>query len=195
MKKLCILGLGYIGLPTAATFATHGYEVIGVDINESVVNSLKLGKVHIQEPELNALFEQAVYSGKLKLSTEVEPSDAFIISVPTPFYDDKKADMQAVKSAAKMIVPQLKPGNSVTLESTSPPRTTLDLVLPILETSGMEVGTDILLAYSPERVLPGKIQEELKNNSRVLGGVNLESARAGRDLYSIFVQRDITLTD
>lgn len=195
MTKICILGLGYIGLPTAAMFATHGLDVIGVDVNERVINTLKLGSVHIQEPELNALFKQAVHTGRLKVSTYVESADAFIIAVPTPFYADKKADMRAVISAAEMIVPYLRPGNLVILESTSPPRTTIDLVKPIIETSGLQVGTDILLAYSPERVLPGRILDELKNNSRVIGGINSESALAGRDLYANFVRGEIVLTD
>src|SRR5690606_34623481 len=134
-------------------------------------------------------------SGSLRVCLQPETADAFIIAVPTPFYEDKKADMRAVASAAEMIVPHLCKGNLVILESTSPPKTTTDLVRPILERSGLTAGEDFLLAYSPERVLPGKILAELTENARVIGGINPASAEAGRDLYSIFVKGEIVLTD
>lgn len=196
-KKICVLGLGYIGLPTASTFATHGLQVVGVDVKPEVVEILKQGEPHIHEPGLRTLVQAALNSGKLQISDQPEPADAFIIAVPTPFYDDKRADLRAVEAAARSITPHLRAGNLVILESTSPPRTTLDRVAPILEESGLRAGGPggFLLAYSPERVLPGQILRELIENARVIGGVDHASAQAGRDLYARFVRGDIILTD
>lgn len=204
-QKICVLGLGYIGLPTASTFATHGLRVIGVDVNPHVVNTLKNGEIHIHEPGLRTLVEAAVKSGNLTVSPAPEEADAFLIAVPTPFHENqyreyegrkyKLADMRAVISAAEAIVPCLRKGSLVVLESTSPPRTTIDLVAPILERSGLRAGVDFFLCYSPERVLPGQILRELIENARVIGGVTPESAKAGRDLYAIFVKGDIIETD
>ncbi len=205
IQKICVLGLGYIGLPTASTFATHGIEVIGVDVNKRVINTLQNGGLHIHEPGLRTLVEAAIKSGKLRVSSQPEEADAFLIAVPTPFYEDKTgeykgeryklADMRAVTSAAEAIVPFLRSGNLVVLESTSPPRTTVDLVKPILERSGLQAGADFHLAYSPERVLPGQILRELIENARVIGGVTPESAQAGAELYSVFVKGQVILTD
>lgn len=204
-QKICVLGLGYIGLPTASTFATHGLKVIGVDVNRRVIDTLQNGNIHIHEPGLRTIVEAALKSGNLTVSLAAEEADAFLIAVPTPFYEDqyneydgrkyKLADMRAVTSAAEAIVPCLRKGNLVILESTSPPRTTIDLVAPILERSGLKAGTDFFLCYSPERVLPGQILRELIENARVVGGVTPESAKAGRDLYAIFVKGDIIETD
>ena len=195
MTTICMLGLGYIGLPTAAMFAGHGIKVIGVDINHNIVNILRNGGVHIQETGLEEIVRQALDSGNLIPSTTVEPADVFIIAVPTPFFDDKRADMRAVCSAAEAIVPHLRPGNLVILESTSPPMTTINLVQPILEKSGLVAGDDFFLAYSPERVLPGKILKELVENARVIGGINEQSAERGRALYQVFVRGEIVTTD
>ncbi len=192
---ICVLGLGYIGLPTASTFASNGLRVLGVDVNAQVLKVLENGGIHIQEPGLRSLVETAFRSGNLRLGPRPEPADAFIIAVPTPILEDKRADMQAVTSAAKSIVPHLRLGNLVVLESTSPPRTTVDLIGPILERSGLKAGSDFRLAYSPERVLPGQILRELVENDRVIGGVDRASAEAGRDLYSAFVRGEIVLTD
>jgi len=204
-QKICILGLGYIGLPTASTFATHGIQVVGVDVNQRVLQTLKNGEVHIHEPGLRTLVEAAIKSGKLTVVDHPEEADAFLIAVPTPFYHDKTgdhngepfklADMRAVTSAAEAIVPYLKKGNLVVLESTSPPRTTVDLVKPILERTGLKAGSDFHLAYSPERVLPGQILRELIENARVIGGVTPESAKAGAELYATFVKGEIIQTD
>ena len=194
-KHVCVLGLGYIGLPLASTLATHGVKVTGVDINTQIVSKLKNGELHIYEPGLKALVEQALNSGELIISDEVVKADAFIIAVPTPITADKRADLEAVKSAAASIVPHLKKGNLVMLESTSPPRTTVDIVAPILEGSGLKAGQDFLLAYTPERVLPGQIIKELTTNPRVIGGVNEASTKAGKALYKTFVTGEIILTD
>ena len=204
-KKICVLGLGYIGLPTASTFAMHGLQVVGVDVNPRVLATLRKGEVHIHEPGLREALEAALKTGNLSVNETPVEADAFIIAVPTPFYEDKfgeyngqkykLADMRAVTSAAEAIVPVLRKGNLVVLESTSPPRTTLDLLVPILEKSGLKAGVDFHLAYSPERVLPGQILRELIENARVIGGVTTESGSAGRDLYAIFVKGQIVVTD
>ncbi len=194
-QKICVIGLGYIGLPTASTFATYGIQVVGVDVNAQVVNGLQNGHLHIYEPGLRTLVQAALHSGNLTVCEKPEPADAFVIAVPTPFYDDKRADMRAVVSAAEAVAQVLQRGNLVVLESTSPPRTTVDTLVPILERSGLNAGEDFYLAYSPERVLPGQILRELIENARVIGGINPASAEAGRDLYATFVRGEIILTD
>ena len=204
-NKICVIGLGYIGLPTASTFAMNGVDVLGVDISPAIIETLNRGEIHIHEPGLPDIFANAVKSGKFKAALKPEEADAFIIAVPTPFKENetgsyngvtyKLADMRAVTAAAEAIVPFLRKGNVVVLESTSPPRTTFDLVAPILEKSNLKAGTDFHLCYSPERVLPGQILRELIENSRVIGGVTPESAKAGADLYSIFVKGQIIQTD
>ena len=194
-KHICIIGLGYIGLPTGSTFAKHGIKVTGVDNNPEIIESLKKGKVHIFEPGLGELVTDAIKCGNLTVSTRPVEADAFIIAVPTPFFDEKKADLSYVCSAAEAILPVLREGNLVVLESTSPPLTTENILRPILEKSGLKAGSDFLLAYSPERVLPGQILRELVENARVIGGIDRASAEAGRDLYATFVKGEIILTD
>lgn len=193
--KICIIGLGYIGLPTASMFANNHLKVVGVDTNHEIIQKLSRGIVPIVEPGLQNAIDNAFNSGNLKVQEKPEQADAFIIAVPTPFYDDKKADMRYVASAAESILPYLKNGNLVVLESTSPPQTTSVLVKSILEKTGLKAGEDFLLAYSPERVLPGQILRELVENARVIGGINQKSAEAGRDLYRTFVKGEIILTD
>ncbi len=204
-QKICVIGLGYIGLPTASTFAAHGIHTLGVDVNPHIIETLNQGKIHIHEPGLRDAVTKAVQTGNFKAAVQPEEADAFIIAVPTPFQDNKfgeyngltykLADMRAVISAAESILPFLKRGNLVVLESTSPPRTTVDLVAPILARSGLAAGRDFHLAYSPERVLPGQILRELIENARVIGGVTPESAEAGKDLYATFVRGQIIKTD
>jgi UDP-N-acetyl-D-mannosaminuronic acid dehydrogenase len=193
--KICVIGLGYIGLPTACMFASKGFSVLGVDVKDDVIESLNNGIPHIKEPGLDLLVEAVIKSGKLRVADQPEPSDVYIIAVPTPITQDKCADMRFVDDATKSIVPHLASGDLVILESTSPPRTTIDRVAPILEQSGLRAGEDFMLAYSPERVLPGKILEELVNNSRIIGGLNPASGEAGRELYASFVDGEILLTD
>jgi len=199
-NKICVLGLGYIGLPTASTFATHGMHVVGVDVNQRVVETLQSGEIHIHEPGLRTLVQAAIKSGNLKIADHPEEADAFIIAVPTPFKTQgstenyPRADLAYVISAAESIVPHLRPGSLVVLESTSPPRTTVDVVAPILERSGLRAGQDFHLAYSPERVLPGQILRELIENARVIGGIDPASAQAGHDLYATFVRGKIIQT-
>jgi len=194
-ESLCVLGLGYIGLPTASTFATHGLQVIGVDTNTRIVESLNNGQIHLFEPGLRTLVQAAIGSKNLTIQNKPQKADAFIIAVPTPFKGEKLADLSYVISAAEAITPVLEKGNLVILESTSPPRTTVDIIAPILEKSGLKAGVDFFLAYSPERVLPGHILRELIDNARVIGGINEKSAQAGQVLYNTFVRGEIILTD
>lgn len=195
MHKICVLGLGYIGLPTASMFATHGYQVVGVDVNDRVISKLRTGEIHIEEPGLKTMFQAGLKSGNLQVQTEPEPADVFIIAVPTPITPDKRADLHYVETAAKAILACLKPGNLVILESTVPPKTTQDILAPILAQSGLDPVRDLLVAHSPERVLPGRILQELVNNDRVVGGLTAEAATATRDLYASFVQGTIFMTD
>lgn len=194
-NKICVLGLGYIGLPTASTFAKNGIQIVGVDVNPHVITELQNGRLHIYEPGLGELVKEALKHDRLIIRSAPEEADAFIIAVPTPFCDGKRADLSFVKSAARAIIPVLRKGNLVVLESTSPPLTTRDVVAPILEESGLKAGQDFHLAYSPERVLPGQILRELVENTRIIGGIDRASSEAGRDLYSVFVKGEILLTD
>lgn len=204
-QNICVIGLGYIGLPTASTFAAQGVNVLGVDVHPGIIDTLNRGEIHIHEPGLRDAVSNAVRSGNFRAALKPTEADAFIIAVPTPFQENKVgeyngsqyklADMTAVISATESILPFLRKGNLVVLESTSPPRTTIDLVAPILERTGLKAGSDFFLCYSPERVLPGQIMRELIENARVIGGVSPESAKAGADLYSIFVKGKIIQTD
>jgi UDP-N-acetyl-D-mannosaminuronic acid dehydrogenase len=194
-EKICVLGMGYIGLPTASTFATHGVKVVGVDVNPRIIETLQSGELHIYEPGLRDLVKTAINNGNLCVQAQPEEADAFIIAVPTPFFGNKQADMTFVSSAARAIIPHLREGNLVILESTSPPLTTTGLVATILEESGLKAGNDFKLCYSPERVLPGQILRELIENDRIIGGIDPASAEAGRDLYATFVKGEIHMTD
>lgn len=194
-KKICTIGLGYIGLPTAVMFATHGHKIVGVDVNANIVDALNQARIIIKEPFLDILVHGAVNSGNLKAQTTPEEADVFIIAVPTPIQPDKTADMSFVIAATQSIVPYLREGNVVILESTSPTGTVNDIMVPILAKSGLEIGEQVMVAHSPERVLPGRILLELVENNRIVGGVNRKSAEMVRDLYRTFVKGDIYLTD
>ncbi|WP_157157436.1 MULTISPECIES: UDP-N-acetyl-D-mannosamine dehydrogenase [unclassified Diaminobutyricimonas] len=200
--RVAILGLGYIGLPTAVALATRGIEVVGVDINEKTVKAVSEGIVPFVEPDLAIGVSGAVGVGRLTATTTVPEADAFIIAVPTPFLDDKTADLSAIQAAATQLAPRLQPGNLVVLESTSPPGTTEqvsrwigelrpDLHMPH-NTEGMP---DICVAHCPERVLPGKIMIEIVTNDRVIGGVTQRCAAKAASLYRVFTQGAILTTD
>lgn len=195
LKKICVVGIGYIGLPTAAMFAKNGYSVVGVDINEKVVNELNRGNILIEEPNLGELVKNMVDIKNLSASTTPCNSDVFIISVPTPINEGKKADMKHVISACKSILPYIRKGNIVILESTSPIGTTGGIIKPILESTNFEVGKDIYLGYCPERVIPGNMLKELTSNDRIIGGINEISANKIKDIYSAFVEGNMYLTD
>ena len=194
-KILTVIGLGYIGLPTASVFANAGMSVLGYDLNEEIIKKLNIGEVLIEEPGLEKLVREAVENGKLRGINKLEESDYFVIAVPTPINKDKTANLNYVKSATESILQVIKKGDVVILESTSPPGTTEDVVAPILERSGLKLGEEIFLAHSPERVLPGKIIRELIENDRIIGGINELSAKKVKELYEVFVKGKIYLTD
>jgi UDP-N-acetyl-D-mannosaminuronic acid dehydrogenase len=195
--KLVTIGLGYIGLPTSIMFAKHGVDVIGVDVQQEVVDSLNHGKIHIEEPGLQEALEEVMETGKFKASTEPEKADAFIIAVPTPNKDDqyKSVDLKYVLSAVENMIPYLEKNNTVIVESTIAPRTTDDHVKPLLEKAGFTIGEDLFLVHCPERVLPGQIMHELIYNNRIIGGVTEACKQAGANLYRTFVQGELILTD
>lgn len=193
--KICVLGLGYIGLPTSAMFANNGYEVIGVDVNEKVVTALNEGKIIIEEPYLDALVGEVVSKNKLRATTKPEKADVFIIAVPTPINEDKTAMMDYVISATESIVPYLEVGNVVILESTSPPGTVENIMMPILSKCSLDIQKDLFVAHSPERVIPGKILIELVENNRIVGGINKASAEKVKKIYKSFVKGEIYITD
>ncbi|WP_152018611.1 UDP-N-acetyl-D-mannosamine dehydrogenase [Aliarcobacter butzleri] len=192
-KKICVIGLGYIGLPTAALLANRGYDVHGVDIVESTVNTINAGKIHIVEPELDTFVKSAVNSGKLKASLKPDFADIFIIAVPTPFHDGFVPNVDYVVSATKSIAPYVKKGNIVILESTSPVGTT-ELVEKTLKEEKIDT-SKIYIAHCPERVLPGKIMQELVENDRIVGGLTLEATAKTVEFYNTFVSGEVLNTD
>jgi UDP-N-acetyl-D-mannosaminuronic acid dehydrogenase len=195
MTRICILGLGYIGLPTASMFAVAGQTVIGVDPSPRVRAALDSGRLPIEEPELETLVTAALQSGHLQVRAEPEPADAFIIAVPTPlFAAGPRADLSFVERAARDIVPHLRRGNLVVLESTVPPGTTRGMLAPILAESGLVPGRDVCVAHCPERVLPGRILLELVQNDRLAGGLTPECAEKAATLYAAFVKGAIMRT-
>lgn len=200
LKTVSVIGLGYIGLPTAATLATRGLEVIGVDVRKSVVDRLNEGKAHFSEPDLAILLEAAVTTGKLHAVMEPQPADAFIIAVPTPVLEDKSADLAYVESATRSVAKVLKRGDLVVLESTSPVGTTRricewiaqerpDLRLPLEGQPG-----DVNVAYCPERILPGRMVFELVENDRIIGGMSEVCGRRAEALYKLFVRGTLLQT-
>ncbi|HPT46766.1 MAG TPA: nucleotide sugar dehydrogenase, partial [Candidatus Rifleibacterium sp.] len=195
MKQICVIGLGYIGLPTSSILAAKGYQVLGVDVSRKVVDTINSGKIHITEPDLDLFVRAAVQSGKLRAAIAPEASDVFIIAVPTPFKADKKPDMSYVEAAVTSIIKHLRPGNLVVLESTSPPATCEKIIAPLIRQAGMIPGKDIFVAHCPERVLPGQIMREVVENDRVIGGLTPECAEKARALYATFVKGQIHTTD
>ncbi len=192
-KKVCVIGLGYIGLPTAALLANKGYEVHGVDVVESTVNTINAGKIHIAEPELDTFVKSAVNSRKLKASLKPDFADVFIIAVPTPFNSEYVPNLDYVVSATKSITPYLKSENIVILESTSPVGTT-ELVEATLKERGIDASS-LYIAHCPERVLPGKIMKELVENDRIVGGLTKEATEKTVEFYNTFVSGEVLSTD
>ncbi|MGY0215748.1 UDP-N-acetyl-D-mannosamine dehydrogenase [Endozoicomonadaceae bacterium StTr2] len=201
-ETVSVIGLGYIGLPTAAMFASRKVNVIGVDINQHAVDTINEGKIHIVEPDLDMLVSAAVTAGYLKATTTPEPSDAFLVAVPTPFKADHEPDLSYIEAATKNIAPVLKKGDLIVLESTSPVGATEqmakwisearpDLVIPLNENHR----GDIYIAHCPERVLPGQVVKELVENDRVIGGINQESSEKSIELYKSFVMGECIITN
>lgn len=194
-RNICVMGLGYIGLPTASLLGTKGYKVTGVDVSEEIVNTINNGGIHIVEPDLDLLVKSAVNSGNLKASLKPEPADVFIIAVPTPFKDGHTPDLEYVEAATAALVPHIKPGNLVILESTSPVGTTEETVARILSEGGHDVSNDVFVAHCPERVLPGRILIELVQNDRIVGGINALSTAAAANFYREFVSGQVLETN
>ena len=201
-NTVSIIGLGYIGLPTAAVIASRGIKVIGVDVNQHAVDTINQGKIHIVEPDLDALVHEVVRTGKLRATTQVEPADAYLIAVPTPFKGDHEPDLAYVESAARAIAPVLKKGDLVILESTSPVGSTEQMAQWLAQarpdlTFPQQAGesADINLAYCPERVLPGKVIHELVENDRVVGGMTPNCAARAAVLYKTFVKGACIITN
>lgn len=195
--KICVVGLGYIGLPTAAIFSSKGIEVIAVDTKKEVVDTINKGNIHIEEPGLGELVKSVVKSGHLKCSTVPQVADTYIICVPTPNLDDKykSCDLKYVMSAIDSIVPILKKGDLIIVESTIAPRTMEDVVKPVLESKGFAIGEDLYLAHCPERVLPGQILNEMINNNRIIGGITEKCTEKAAEVYSKIVEGEIIKTE
>ncbi len=199
---VCVMGLGYIGLPTAAVIARSGCRVLGVDVNSNIVDTINRGEIHIEEVDLDGLVQGVVQRKLLRASMMVEPADVFVIAVPTPFGDDHAPDISYVLAAATSIAAVLKTGDTVIVESTSPVGTTdrvKDLIAklrPDLKVPGVTADTpDVAIAYCPERVLPGKILEELISNDRSIGGITPRCARKALTFYKRFVRGECVTTD
>ena len=201
IKSVSVIGMGYIGLPTCAIFASRGFDVVGVDINEHVVEKVNRGEIHIVEPDLDGLIQKVVATGKLRAYSKPQPADAYVIAVPTPMTSDHKPDTSHVLAAARSLAPILKKGDLVVLESTSPVGTTRemnkllgelrpDLTFP----QAADADSDVYVAYSPERVLPGNVLNELINNDRSIGGLSRRSSERAAVLYSSFVAGDLFIT-
>ena len=194
-KKICVIGLGYIGLPTASLLGTKGFSVHGVDVSQHVVDTINQGKIHIVEPDLDIMVKSAVNVGNLKAGLEPVEADIFIIAVPTPFKGDYQPDLSYVESATQMISPFVKPGNLVILESTSPVGTTDEVVARILNENGHDTEKDVFIAHCPERVLPGRILVELVENDRIVGGINPLATAKAVEFYNSFVRGEVLSTD
>ncbi|MDE1513396.1 UDP-N-acetyl-D-mannosamine dehydrogenase VpsB [Vibrio sp. dsl-7] len=202
-SKVSVIGLGYIGLPTAAVLASRGLDVVGVDVNPHAVETINKGEIHIVEPDLDIVVRSAVMTGKLKATLTAEPADAFLVAVPTPFKgDNHEPDLSYIEAAAKTIAPVLAKGNLVVLESTSPVGATEqltqwlaqarpDLTFPAQKGSS----ADIKIAYCPERVLPGHVLQELVSNDRVIGGISKACSEKAVALYKTFVKGECIVTN
>lgn len=195
-KKISVIGLGYIGLPTAALLASKGYIVNGMDVNKKAVEAINRGEIHIVEPDLDAYVRSAVASKKLKAYREVQPGDVYIICVPTPFHDNAETptpNVDYIIAAADSIAPHIKDQDIIILESTSPVGTT-DMIREVLNERGVKT-SELYIAYCPERVLPGKIMTELVDNARVIGGIDSKSTEVVASFYETFVNGEILRTE
>lgn len=198
--KVCVVGLGYIGLPTAAFIASKGVKVVGVDVNERFVKLINEGKVPFFEPGFEELLAKVVGEGNLVAQAEQVEADAYIVCVPTPFQDNHKVDTKYIRAASEALAPHLRPGALVVLESTSPPGTTEDMAKHIIElrpdlSLNDEDDNAIFVAHCPERVLPGQIMEEMENNDRVIGGLTPKGTELARDLYATFCTAELLMTN
>lgn len=189
--KLTVIGLGYIGLPTGLLFASKGVDVVGVDINSNVVEGLNNGKLHIEETGMEELLHASLAAGNFKASLEVETADYYIVAVPTPYLPDNSCDLSYMKEAIAKLKDVLKKGDTIIIESTIAPRTMEDVAAPMIAAYGYEIGGNIFLAHCPERVLPGKIIEEMVHNNRIVGGITPNCAKKAKELYLTLVKGEI----
>ena len=202
INKVSVIGLGYIGLPTAAVIASRGINVVGVDVSQNAVDTINAGKIHIVEPDLDMVVQAAVTTGKLKATLTPEAADVFVIAVPTPFKDGHKPDLSYIQAAAEAIAPMLEKNNLIILESTSPVGATEQLakwikeLRPDLSNPLDNVSSaDLFIAHCPERVLPGRVLEELVTNDRIIGGLSAACAQKALELYSVFVRGECIVTN
>ena len=195
-KKIVVIGTGYVGLPLAIMLARSGYEVIGVDIEENIVSAINEGALHLAEEEVKQIFKEPQVRKNLLAQKSPCEADVFIISVPTPLDEKKRiADLSQVIGGVESILPFLRSGNLVIIESTVPPLTCRQFIAPLLEKTGLKVGEDILLCHCPERILPGDVFDEIVHNDRVIGGLDNKAAEMAREIYASFVTGDLYLTD
>lgn len=201
IETVAVIGLGYIGLPTAAILATNGYDVVGVDVNQGTVDAVNRGEVPFVEPDLSIHVAGAVSQGHLKATVDTPPAQAYIVAVPTPFQADRSADLSYIEAAARGIAPQLQGGELIILESTSPPGATRHLadyllaLRPEFSLDGANDTSVIHFAHCPERVLPGRVMIELVTNDRIVGGITPEAASLAKELYAVFCKGEILITD
>jgi len=202
IEKVLVVGLGYIGLPTAAVIASRGMDVVGLDVNQKAVDTINKGEIHIVEPDLDIVVRSVVMTGKLRATTEAESADAFMIAVPTPFNEDNSPDLSYIQAAAKTIAPVLEKGNLVILESTSPVGATEKLAGWLKEArpdlsfpQDKGDAADINVAHCPERVLPGYVLQELVSNDRVIGGISNACSEKAVALYQTFVRGECIITN
>ena len=195
-KKIVIIGTGYVGLPLAVMLARSGYEVIGVDVEENIVNAINEGVLHLAEEDVKRIFQEPQVRKNFRAQKTPCEADVFVISVPTPLDEKKRiADLSQVIEGIESILPCLHPGNLVIIESTVPPLTCREIIAPLIEKTGLKVGGDILLCHCPERILPGDVFEEIVHNDRVIGGLSGKAAQMAREIYTSFVKGELYLTD
>ncbi|WP_259780722.1 UDP-N-acetyl-D-mannosamine dehydrogenase [Aestuariispira ectoiniformans] len=200
-NTVSVVGLGYVGLPTAALLASRGYNVIGIDVNEKAVETINEGRVHIVEPDLDVLVQASVTMGRLRATLEPEEADVFMLAVPTPFKDDHQPDLSYLEAATRKIAPVIKKGDLVILESTSPVNTTETIagwladLRPDLSFPHQTKTPDVSLAHCPERILPGRVLRELVENDRMIGGMTKECAAKAQEFYTTFVSGECILTN
>lgn len=200
INKVVVVGLGYVGLPTAAILASRGLDVVGVDVNDEAINLINKGYAHIIEPDLDTVVKSVVQVGKLKAVNKIQPADAFLIAVPTPLNEENKPDLSFIDACIEPIAAVLRPGNLIILESTSPVGTTEELSIqislkrPDLKFPHEHEAADIAFAHCPERILPGKVLRELVENNRIIGGVTRSCANQAAKLYETFITGKIYLT-
>ncbi len=195
MAAICVIGLGYIGLPTALVLALSGHAVTGVDTNRQLLQELSHGKTHLKEPSLGQTIKLAIAGGNLSFAEAPVPADVFVIAVPTPYKEDRSCDLSFVMQAINTTLTVLGSGNLIVVESTIPPMTCEETIRSLIEKEGFVVGKDIFLSHCPERIMPGKIMREISENDRVIGGYTEDCARRAADVYSTFVTGQIMLTD